>query len=600
MQSTAEDNIEHLLMAISFNEYERFNALLDKVGVNSKDENGQTALHRASSCGRVEYVKRLLEKKADVNIAYIDGNTALHYAVLLNKPEIVEILIKAKANPDLKNCKGETPDQIAARVGNEETQIAFPKNSLFKKIIEASDQNNVDKINDLIKENPGIDLNAIVTTGKWSSEGFGIIRTVMAAKSNIDCIKSIEALIKNGAKVDLPDKDGITPLLQASYYGDVNLVKFLLKNGANIDLADNEGNTALHYASIQGKSEVAKLLLNEGADPNSVNKNGDTCLANAIIIRFAGTDKIDNFTLPLVKLIFSETKVKIDIDKPNDFGRTTLQKASTLNKVDVVEFLLAQGANANEVNKEDGNTALHCAAQRGNHEVVKLLLEKGALLDSVNKEEKTPLQIVFGEQAPRAEHLIIAKLLLEKGADLEKIDKQSKLYPLLKILTKFTDDEIKVVANNFEDFKTIYDTTLPLRNFKNSIPQSGKDTIGILGNDLMSMSLEHLLSKELKLRLGEELTSKLVKNLLEMHSTSTQAPAETLPSAQSSQADAVAKPQAHNDTGNAYELPTPLLNSSNNHQIPNQGEPSSNPAGCFSYIRIFANSIFGSNNPPRQ
>ena len=73
---------------------------------------------------------------------------------------------------------------------------------------------------------------------------------------NIDTnTKSFEALIIKGAKVDLPDKDGTTPLHQASYDGNVNLVKFLLEYGkANIDLADNDGNTALHHASIQGKS----------------------------------------------------------------------------------------------------------------------------------------------------------------------------------------------------------------------------------------------------------------------------------------------------------------------------------------------------------
>jgi ankyrin repeat protein len=430
MQSTAEDNIEHLLEAISFNQYERLDALLDKVDVNSKDRNGQTALHRASSCGRVKFVNHLLERGADVNIANIDGNTALHFAVSWNKPEIVEILIKAKANPDLKNCKGETPDQFAARVGNEKIQIAFPKNFLFKKIIEASQQRNVDKINDLIEANPGIDLNAIVTIGEWASAGFGIIRTVMAAKNNIDCIKYIQALIIKGAKVDLPDKDGTTPLLQASYSGDVNLVKFLLEYGkANIDLADNDGNTALHYAVKKGNLGVAKLLLEKGAD------------------------------------------VKV-----------------------------------------------------------------------VNNEGKTPLQIISGEQTPRAEHLITAKLLLEKGADLEKIGKQSKLYPLLKILTKFTDDEIKVVANHLEDLKTISDKISDfikgLQPSEKLIQDYGKDLASKLvkpeitkelNSDIISMILINLLPEEFKKRLGEDLASKLIKNLLEALSP------ETSPSAQSSQ-----------------------------------------------------------------
>ena len=372
-----------------------------------------------------------MKRRADVNIANIDGNTALHFAVLWNKPEIVEILIKAKANPDLRNCKGETPDQIAARVGNEKTQIAFPKNFLFKKIIEASQQNNVDEINDLIEANPGIDLNAIVTTGKWSSEGFGIIRTVMAAKSNIDCIKSIEALINKGAKVDLPDKDGATPLLQASYSGDVNLVKFLLEYGANIDLADNDGNTALHYAIKEGKPEVAKLLLEKGAD------------------------------------------VKV-----------------------------------------------------------------------VNNEGKTPLQIITEKEIIIAEDINIANLILEKGADLEKIDKQSKLYPLLKIIGNLADDEIKVVANHFEDFKTTSDKTSDFIKVIKGTEQEkliqayGKDLASKLvgspnikefNDDIISMILINFLPEEFKKRLGKDLASKLMKNLLEALSP------ETSPSAQSSQ-----------------------------------------------------------------
>jgi hypothetical protein len=228
----------------------------------------------------------------------------------------------------------------------------------------------------------------------------------MAAKSNIDCIKTIEALIEKGAIVDLPDKDGATPLLQASYSGDVNLVKFLLEYGkANIDLADNEGNTALQ--------------------------------------------------------IITEKKITIAED-------------------------------------------------------------------------------------------IITKLISEKH----------ELYPLLKMIGNLADDGIKDVAKHLEDLKTISDKisdfikgvqpSEELQPSEKLIQAYGKDLasklvkpgiIKELNSDIISMILINLLPEDLKKRLseepreelGEELTSKLVKNLLKMHSTSTQATAETSPSAQSSQ-----------------------------------------------------------------
>ena len=405
-------------------------------------------------------------------------------------------------------------------------------------------------------------------------------------------LKIINVLIKAGADLDAIDTNGRTPLqLAISNANKIQAVKLLIEAGANptdslhqaaasclpeiveailktgkvdVNALDKNGNTPLNKALNENRyanndltfkviQKVVEHLLDNGADPDLVDKNCNTTLINAV--RFPSSK-----VLPLVELLLNK-KVKIDIDKTVNYGNTALHFAAYNGHLEVAKLLLAKGGSLDLLNNEgktplhyaakygksqvaelllnnkaridlpdnEGNTPLHFTAEEGNPGVAKVLLEKGALLDSVNNDGKTPLQVIAEKEIPNAEHLITAKLLLEKGADLEKIGKQSKLYPLLKIIGNLNDDEIKVVANNLEDFKTIYDTTLPFRNFKNSKPQSGKDTIGILGNDLMSMPLEHLLSKELKLRLGEELTSKLVKNLLETLSP------KTLQSAQSSQ-----------------------------------------------------------------
>ena len=334
-----------------------------------------------------------------------------------------------------------------------------------------------------------------------------------------------------------PNTDNIN-LFKATYRGDLDQVKALIKKEVDVNFIDKyefSGYPALKIAARMGNPDIVMTLLEAGADVNqfkeSNNRNILMSAAQGCHFDIAKT-LIDNGADVKAVDVFGNTALHLTID-PDSYFKThpDFSPAPSIpidSYIKTAETLIKAGANIGAANK-DGKTPLHFAAEEGNPGVTKLLLEKGALLDLVNNDGKTALQIIAEKEIPNAEHLITAKLLLEKGADLEKIGKQSKLYPLLKIIGNLNDDEIKVLVNNLEDFKTIYDTTLPFRNFKNSKPQSGEDTIGILGNDLMSMPLEHLLSKELKLRLGEDLTSKLVKNLLETLSP------ETSPSAQSSQ-----------------------------------------------------------------
>ena len=47
-----------------------------------------------------------------------------------------------------------------------------------------------------------------------------------------------------------------------------------MKAGARTDIADEEGNTPLHFAAIRGSLEVGNFLLKLGADPYARNKKG--------------------------------------------------------------------------------------------------------------------------------------------------------------------------------------------------------------------------------------------------------------------------------------------------------------------------------------
>jgi ankyrin repeat protein len=79
-------------------------SVTSKATLNSKDENGQTALHWASDRGQVEAVELLLSYAGIlVSEGDQDGMTPLHYAVACEHEEVVKLLVQAGCKI-LNNC----------------------------------------------------------------------------------------------------------------------------------------------------------------------------------------------------------------------------------------------------------------------------------------------------------------------------------------------------------------------------------------------------------------------------------------------------------------------------------------------------------------
>lgn len=65
-------------------------------------------------------------------------------------------------------------------------------------------------------------------------------------------INVVQNLLKNGAKVDLHSKDGLTALHYAACHNFTQVIKALLKEKADINIQDKDGRTHLHYAAKCG------------------------------------------------------------------------------------------------------------------------------------------------------------------------------------------------------------------------------------------------------------------------------------------------------------------------------------------------------------
>ncbi len=90
----------------------------------------------------------------------------------------------------------------------------------------------------------------------------------------------IQLLLDRGAKANVLDEDGLTPLLHLSKTRSkadpIPVMELLAAGGADLDARDQTQGTLLMYFARQGKAEPLQWLLAHGADRNARNKSRKT------------------------------------------------------------------------------------------------------------------------------------------------------------------------------------------------------------------------------------------------------------------------------------------------------------------------------------
>jgi hypothetical protein len=125
-------------------------------------------------------------------------------------------------------------------------------------------------------------LEAGADPNRISSEGFSLAHYLAVWAGP----EEFELLRKHGARFDLTDSEGVTPLMVAAANGNLEGTDWLIAAGVDVQASDAHGNTALHEACSRQSVGVVKSLLQAQADPGRVNRFGDVPAATLRLRQF--------------------------------------------------------------------------------------------------------------------------------------------------------------------------------------------------------------------------------------------------------------------------------------------------------------------------
>lgn len=351
--------------------------------VESANPEGQTALMAVARTGNLEAAGLLIERGADVDAReHWGGQTALMWAAARGHAPMVQLLIESGTGIDLRAIDRNWERRVTA-----EPRVKEMHSGGFTALLYAVRENCLECVKTLVEA--GADIN--------KPDPDNISPLVLALiNMRFDIAKY---LVEAGADVNQWDYWGRSPLyaatdtnvLPASNRGDLpsldettgaEVARMLLERGANVNMrlklppppreivfdrgGDNPylttGTTALQRAAYGGDVEMMALLLEYGADINRANVNGVT---------------------PMVAL--------------TNPGGTRNRGKDEAKVIQGLELLLAAGADINQKGGSNGVTPLHTAVRLNWMEVVKFLVEQGADLAARDARGLIPLDYATGK-----------------------------------------------------------------------------------------------------------------------------------------------------------------------------------------------------------
>jgi ankyrin repeat protein len=265
-----------------------------------------------------------------------EGKSLLRLAVEKNMGDVVRALLKAGADSNELTENGTTPLIIA---------LTLEKPDAVAALLEFQD----------------------VTHGlnTWRAKSDERKRSAFQLAVEYCDADAVGKMTTQGAFVNAPDAEGMTPLLNAIARGDMALVRTLAQAGADLNRADAPLVFACKTPLLESRrlrARIVSLLVELGADPDQVEPGTGLTPVYAAAANVSGEEA-------LRVLVANGANPDIRLDK---HGTTPLIKAVILDSKQAVERLLAAGADA-RLKDGEGKTALDHASEDRDPSIAQML-----------------------------------------------------------------------------------------------------------------------------------------------------------------------------------------------------------------------------------
>eukprot|EP00933_Yihiella_yeosuensis_P043271 TRINITY_DN38014_c0_g1_i1.p1 TRINITY_DN38014_c0_g1~~TRINITY_DN38014_c0_g1_i1.p1 ORF type:complete len:497 (+),score=121.79 TRINITY_DN38014_c0_g1_i1:70-1560(+) len=381
--------------------------------IDKGDYDKRTALHLASSEGKLPVVRRLVEElNAPLNGVDQWGGTALDDAIRCGHKPVCEFLIskgaiigKTAFAPDDAGilCQAGREGNLACLRGivRRGVDINTPDYDKRTAIHLAASEGRLKAVKVLIEElkcDPNVadrfggtplddavrgghkDVKKYLTSKNAASGKGGAVSTQDAAdlcdaasKSDLDALRKL--VMEKGIDVNAGDYDLRTAIHLAAAEGLLPVLKCLFDElDANPNVVDRWGGTPLNDARGAGHSEVAAYLESMGGLPGKTTLYSDD---GNLMTDLAGAN--DSFAIKGLTMDKTGTlqQMGVDVNTPNNDKRTALHVAAADGLMETVVCLIEElNCNVNPVDRWNG-TPLDDANQFGQEEVANYLRSKG-------------------------------------------------------------------------------------------------------------------------------------------------------------------------------------------------------------------------------
>eukprot|EP01125_Pyxidicula_operculata_P018546 TRINITY_DN6599_c0_g1_i3.p1 TRINITY_DN6599_c0_g1~~TRINITY_DN6599_c0_g1_i3.p1 ORF type:complete len:2657 (+),score=665.91 TRINITY_DN6599_c0_g1_i3:42-8012(+) len=389
----------------------------DDTPLDTTNAQGSALHHAFASSHSAKILEFLLSKKANPNTCDDNGDTPLHIACAKRNIGLVEILLKYKANVNAKNYKHLTPLHTAITNASQTISASF---SLEEILIDAgADVNSQDHrgrtplhcaFNKLdskaeVKTDP-ID----VVSGLCKSKNIKLDipdrrgRTPLHyAAINGSTICSVY-LIKAKANLEAEDKDHNTPLAKALLLGHMDHASFLIQQGADCTKKINIQYYTVHsdtdklgnYVSYINQKNLHKKTMFRRVVDNTWQGVAHLMLDSNINISSAIADALEAGKFNLILSLLSKASDEQLSSKVNDEDQNLLHvlaKHSADESIDdemIASKLIKLGVDVKAFDSK-GMQAIHYAADNLNINLISYLLRNGASATEVDKHSSSPL-----------------------------------------------------------------------------------------------------------------------------------------------------------------------------------------------------------------